>query len=326
MIIARARRVTACPSLRCARKDRVLRRVISMSENGERRCETDAYNAAMLLDSQRCYQALKAHDARFDGRFFVGVSSTRIYCRPVCTVKTPKQRELPLLPQRGGGRVGGLPPLPALPARARPWQRQHRCRARGWHKPPPSLIEDGLLNETGIDELAARSGRDRSTSAPRVSDGVRRLARRVRTDASAAAGQAPADRHRLAGHRGRDGERLRQLAALQCAVPRSAIGSVLRICARRPTADNPPTCSSSQLGYRPPLDWEALLSFLGDARDRRRGAASRMGCIARTVRIEQGGKDACGLDRRRAGQAQAQRSRSLSRLRLRRPFRPYSRA
>ena len=37
-----------------------------------------------------CYQALKAHDARFDGRFFVGVISTRIYCRPVCRVKLPK--------------------------------------------------------------------------------------------------------------------------------------------------------------------------------------------------------------------------------------------
>ncbi len=36
------------------------------------------------------YQALKAHDARFDGHFFVGVSSTHIYCRPVCRVKLPK--------------------------------------------------------------------------------------------------------------------------------------------------------------------------------------------------------------------------------------------
>ncbi|HRE87197.1 MAG: DNA-3-methyladenine glycosylase 2 [Candidatus Accumulibacter phosphatis] len=36
-----------------------------------------------------CYQAMKAHDTRFDGRFFVGVSSTRIYCRPICRVKLP---------------------------------------------------------------------------------------------------------------------------------------------------------------------------------------------------------------------------------------------
>ena len=41
-------------------------------------------------EDQSRYQALKAHDARFDGHFFVGVSSTHIYCRPVCRVKLPK--------------------------------------------------------------------------------------------------------------------------------------------------------------------------------------------------------------------------------------------
>jgi AraC family transcriptional regulator, regulatory protein of adaptative response / DNA-3-methyladenine glycosylase II len=38
-----------------------------------------------------CYLALKTRDARFDGRFFTGVTSTGIYCRPVCKVKTPKR-------------------------------------------------------------------------------------------------------------------------------------------------------------------------------------------------------------------------------------------
>jgi AraC family transcriptional regulator of adaptative response / DNA-3-methyladenine glycosylase II len=42
------------------------------------------------LDSDACYLALKARDARFDGRFFTGVTSTGIYCRPVCKVRTPK--------------------------------------------------------------------------------------------------------------------------------------------------------------------------------------------------------------------------------------------
>jgi AraC family transcriptional regulator of adaptative response / DNA-3-methyladenine glycosylase II len=39
----------------------------------------------------RHYRALLAHDARFDGRLFVGVTSTHIYCRPVCRVRTPKR-------------------------------------------------------------------------------------------------------------------------------------------------------------------------------------------------------------------------------------------
>jgi AraC family transcriptional regulator of adaptative response / DNA-3-methyladenine glycosylase II len=37
------------------------------------------------------YLALKSRDARFDGRFFTGVTSTGIYCRPVCKVRAPKQ-------------------------------------------------------------------------------------------------------------------------------------------------------------------------------------------------------------------------------------------
>src|SRR5690349_2803931 len=43
----------------------------------------------MTIDDDVCYRALIARDARFDGVFFVGVKTTGIYCRPVCTAKTP---------------------------------------------------------------------------------------------------------------------------------------------------------------------------------------------------------------------------------------------
>jgi AraC family transcriptional regulator of adaptative response / DNA-3-methyladenine glycosylase II len=46
--------------------------------------------ALTRLDSDACYLALQTRDARFDGRFFTGVTSTGIYCRPVCRVRTPK--------------------------------------------------------------------------------------------------------------------------------------------------------------------------------------------------------------------------------------------
>src|SRR6188472_4171142 len=45
----------------------------------------------MNQEHQRFYRALAARDPRFDGVFFVGVTSTRIYCRPICTAKTPKR-------------------------------------------------------------------------------------------------------------------------------------------------------------------------------------------------------------------------------------------
>jgi AraC family transcriptional regulator of adaptative response / DNA-3-methyladenine glycosylase II len=50
-----------------------------------------AYIQNMIESNAAYYRALVSRDPRFDGVFFVGVTSTRIYCRPICPVKTPKQ-------------------------------------------------------------------------------------------------------------------------------------------------------------------------------------------------------------------------------------------
>ena len=55
---------------------------------------TDAMNggdAEMEETKDSLYAAFKAKDTRFDGRFFVGISSTGIYCRPVCRAKQAKK-------------------------------------------------------------------------------------------------------------------------------------------------------------------------------------------------------------------------------------------
>jgi AraC family transcriptional regulator, regulatory protein of adaptative response / DNA-3-methyladenine glycosylase II len=67
-----------------------------MSENGEfshhsRRNMPDMTQPAPTDDNDARYRAMCSHDARFDGLFFVGVTSTGIYCRPVCRVRTPKR-------------------------------------------------------------------------------------------------------------------------------------------------------------------------------------------------------------------------------------------
>jgi AraC family transcriptional regulator, regulatory protein of adaptative response / DNA-3-methyladenine glycosylase II len=46
----------------------------------------------MTLDDDAAYRALLARDARFDGQWFVGVTSTGVYCRPICRVRTPLRR------------------------------------------------------------------------------------------------------------------------------------------------------------------------------------------------------------------------------------------
>ena len=51
-----------------------------------------AHNQVMTIDGDAAYQVLLARDARFDGKLFVGVTSTGIYCRPICRVRTPARR------------------------------------------------------------------------------------------------------------------------------------------------------------------------------------------------------------------------------------------
>ena len=59
-----------------------------MSESGETEARAGAKLSDVTLDAAHCYEVLKARDARFDGVFFVGVSTTGVYCRPVCRVRT----------------------------------------------------------------------------------------------------------------------------------------------------------------------------------------------------------------------------------------------
>ncbi|MEO8377135.1 MAG: Ada metal-binding domain-containing protein [Candidatus Sumerlaeota bacterium] len=57
---------------------------------------------------QLLYQALVARDARFDGVFFVGVTSTGIFCRPICTARTPKPENCRFFSTVSGARSAGF--------------------------------------------------------------------------------------------------------------------------------------------------------------------------------------------------------------------------
>ncbi len=50
------------------------------------------------LDANYCYQAVLTRDPRFDGVFFVGVCTTRIYCRTVCSAKAPQKKTVDSTP------------------------------------------------------------------------------------------------------------------------------------------------------------------------------------------------------------------------------------
>jgi AraC family transcriptional regulator of adaptative response / DNA-3-methyladenine glycosylase II len=64
----------------------------------------------VVLDRKACYAALTAHDSRFDGKFFVGVSSTGIYCRPVCRVKRPQEKNCSFYVSAAAAEAAGYRP------------------------------------------------------------------------------------------------------------------------------------------------------------------------------------------------------------------------
>ena len=75
----------------------------------------------MDLDHGACYRAICLRDARFDGRFFTGVKTTGIYCRPICPARTPRSENVTFYPTAAAAQEAGSP-MSSVPAgnRARP--------------------------------------------------------------------------------------------------------------------------------------------------------------------------------------------------------------
>src|ERR1700686_5315055 len=73
----------------------------------------------MELDPNACFRAVRARDRRFDGRFFVAVSSTKIYCRPICPVRPPKGENMRFYSSAAAAEGAGYRPcLRCRPERA----------------------------------------------------------------------------------------------------------------------------------------------------------------------------------------------------------------
>lgn len=80
------------------------------------------------LHPDACYLALKTRDARFDGSFFTGVTSTGIYCRPVCKVRTPRRENCRFFAHAAQAEHAGFRPClrcrPELAPQALRWSLQ----------------------------------------------------------------------------------------------------------------------------------------------------------------------------------------------------------
>src|SRR5580704_490552 len=217
---------------------------------------------AMNLDWQICSRARITRDARFDGKFFIAVLSTGIYCRPICPVRTVAESSVRYYPTAAAAAEAGFRPClrcrpescPGTPA----WLGTSNTVSRALRLIGESGLEDG-----GVESLAERLG-----------VGARHL-RRLFVRHLGATPIAVAQTRRL--HFAKKLIDETRLPMSQIALA-SGFGSVLRFNAgihkvyhrtpsqirklARQTAKQTGNQYLFRLHFRPPYHWQGMLDFL----------------------------------------------------------------
>src|SRR5258708_12276865 len=116
-------------------------------------------NDASMMDMDRtaCYRAISTRDARFDGRLFVGVKTSGIFCRPICPARTPKFENTSFYPSAAAAQEAGFRPC----LRCRPETSPDLAFWRGTSNTVSralALIEAGGLDDAAVEGLANRLG------------------------------------------------------------------------------------------------------------------------------------------------------------------------
>ncbi len=216
----------------------------------------------MDLDPDACYRAIATRDARFDGRLFIAVTSTGIYCRPICPARTPKRENLAFYPSAAAAQEAGYRPCLRCRPETAPdlgvWRGTSNTVSRAL-----ALIEKGGLDGADVEALAERLGVGERQ--------LRRLFRRHLGASPIAVAQTrrvllakhlihetrlPMSEVALAAGFGsirRFNETFQQLFG-------RAPGTLRRGAGALPAA--PAGEVAILLPYRPPYDWPAMLAFL----------------------------------------------------------------
>ncbi len=217
-----------------------------------------------LPERETCYRALQSRDPRFDGLLFVAVSSTGIYCRPVCPARTPNFGNCRFFGSAAAAQEAGFRPC----LRCRPETAPDLASWRGTSNTVSralALIADGALNgnEANVEALAERLG-----------IGERHL-RRLFVQHLGASPIAVAQTRRVLFAKQLIHET--QLPMNEVALA-AGFGSIRRFnetfhqlfhrppsALRRKASSNtasPEAGVTLLLRYRPPYDWNAMLEFL----------------------------------------------------------------
>lgn len=229
----------------------------------------------MNLDPHTCYRALTARDPRFDGVFFVAVTSTRIYCRPVCPARTPKRENMFFVVSAAAAEEAGF-------------RACLRCRPEtapdmgAWRGTSNTVSRALALIEAGALDSHSEMGGDVDALAGRLGVGERHLRRLFRQHLGAAPVSVAQTRRVLLAkaliHQ-------TDLSMAQVALA-SGFGSVRRFNETFQALYNRPPSALRRhrerageaairlsLPYRPPYDWDAMfaaLSARGDTVEGRR--------------------------------------------------------
>jgi AraC family transcriptional regulator, regulatory protein of adaptative response / DNA-3-methyladenine glycosylase II len=218
-----------------------------------------AIDAKMRADDAR-YRALKAHDRRFDGVFFVGVSSTGIYCRPVCRVRLPKRENCIFFDTAAAAEAAGYRPC-------------LRCRPE---RAPGRSLTDAIhrLASVAFERISAGALNDRPMAA--LASDLRVSERQLRRAVRHAFGVSPvqlAQTRRLLLAKQLLAETSLPITRVAFAAGFSSVSRFNTLFRSRyglnPTAlrraGSDRAAGSAillRLEYRPPLDWPAMLGFL----------------------------------------------------------------
>lgn len=247
-----------------------------------------AATAHAPLNADACYRALQTHDARFDGRLYVGVTSTGIYCRPVCRVRIPRPENCRYFELAAQAEKAGYRPClrcrPELAPRALAWSH---------HDAGPTLAQQALnLLQTGSDANGQPLGPERV--AERLGVSTRHLRRLLETQLGVSplqvlqtrrllcAKQLLCDTHlpvadvatlagfgstrrfhaAFAAHYGLTPARLRAGTTQATAPATSKAGTTDARLRSAGSHTAEPDAITLRLTYRPPYDLAALLAFL----------------------------------------------------------------
>ncbi len=215
----------------------------------------------MTIDDETCYRALAARDRRFDGLFFVGITTTRIYCRPICPARTAGRDRCRFFADAAAAERAGFRPCLRCRPELAPGQAPVDAIGR-IARIAAARIEAGALNDGGSVErlagelgLSARHLRRAVGSEFGVSPielaQTRRLllAKQLLTET-----ELPISRVAFAS----GFESVRRFNGLFRSHYRLTPGDLRRSRARSRDHD----VLRLTLAYRPPLAWDALIGFL----------------------------------------------------------------